>query len=82
LVVLKRRGHSRADLHQLRQGFRALFLGTGEFRDRLDAVAAKYAAVPLVRKVIDFLREGGSRSPMMPPLGRGGERPEASAMNE
>jgi UDP-N-acetylglucosamine acyltransferase len=82
LVGLKRRGYSRADLHQLRQGFQALFLGTGDFRDRLEAVAAKYAAAPLVRKVIDFLREGGSRSPMMPPRGRGGGQAESPAMHE
>jgi len=82
MVGLKRRGHSRADLHQLRQGFRALFLGAGEFRDRVEAVAAKYVAAPLVRKIIDFLREGGSRSPMMPPRSREGGHPEAAAMHE
>jgi UDP-N-acetylglucosamine acyltransferase len=81
-VGLTRRGHSRADLHLLRQGFRALFLETGEFRDRLEAAAAKYAAVPLVRKIIDFLRAGGARPPMMPPRGRGSARVEAAAMHE
>ncbi|MBO0711171.1 MAG: acyl-ACP--UDP-N-acetylglucosamine O-acyltransferase [Acetobacteraceae bacterium] len=74
LVGLKRRGHTRADLHQLRHCFRALFLGAGEFRDRLEAVAAKYDSVPLVSKIIAFLRAGGSRPPMMPPRARGGER--------
>ncbi len=81
-VGLKRHGHSRADLHQLRQGFRALFLGTGEFRDRIATVAAAYAAVPLVGKIIDFLRDGGSRPPMMPPRGRGADRMQAAAMHE
>jgi len=82
MVGLKRHGHSRSELHQLRQAFRALFLGAGEFRDRLEAVAAKYAAAPLVGKIIDFLRAGGSRPPMMPPPDRGGEVPEAAAMHE
>jgi UDP-N-acetylglucosamine acyltransferase len=82
MVGLKRCGHSRAELHQLRQGFRALFLGEGEFRDRLEAVAATYAAVPLIGKIVDFLRAGGSRSPMMPPRRREAERQEAAAMHE
>jgi len=70
------------DIHRLRQCYRTLFLGAGEFRDRLAAVAAEHAADPLVGKIIDFLRAGGSRPPMMPPRDRGGERAEASAMNE
>jgi UDP-N-acetylglucosamine acyltransferase len=81
-VGLTRRGHSRAELHLLRQGFRALFLGAGEFRDRLEAAAARYADVPLVRKIIDFLRAGGARPPMMPPRRRDSARPEAAAMHD
>jgi UDP-N-acetylglucosamine acyltransferase len=82
VVGLKRSGHGRADLHRLRQSYRALFLGAGEFRDRLAAVAAEHGADPLVGKIVDFLRAGGSRPPMMPPRLRGGDRPEAAAMNE
>jgi UDP-N-acetylglucosamine acyltransferase len=82
MVGVKRRGHGRADMHRLRQCYRALFLGSGEFRDRLAAVAADYGADPLVGKIIDFLRAGGSRPPMMPPRVRGGHRLEAAAMQE
>jgi UDP-N-acetylglucosamine acyltransferase len=82
MVGLKRSGHGRADLQRLRQSYRALFLGAGEFRDRLAAVAAEHGADPLVGKIIDFLRAGGSRPPMMPPRLRGGDRPVAAAMNE
>jgi UDP-N-acetylglucosamine acyltransferase len=82
VVGLKRRGHGRADLHRLRQCYRALFLGGGEFRDRLAAVAAEHGADPLVGKIIAFLRAGGSRPPRMPPRARAGDRPEAAAMNE
>jgi len=82
VVGLKRRGHGRADLHRLRQCYRALFLGGGEFRDRLAAVAAEHGTDPLVGKIVDFLRAGGSRPPMMPPRVRGGDRPEAAAMHE
>jgi UDP-N-acetylglucosamine acyltransferase len=82
VVGLKRRGHSRADLHRLRQCYRALFLGAGEFRDRLAAVAADHGADPLVGKIVDFLRSGGSRPPMMPPRVHGSDRLEAAAMHE
>jgi UDP-N-acetylglucosamine acyltransferase len=82
VVGLKRRGHGRADLHRLRQCYRALFLGGGEFRDRLATVAAEHGTDPLVGKIVDFLRAGGSRPPMMPPRVRGGDRPEAAAMHE
>jgi UDP-N-acetylglucosamine acyltransferase len=82
MVGLKRRGHGRADIHRLRQCYRALFLGAGEFRDRLAAVAAEHAADPLAGKIIDFLRAGGSRPPMMPRRARGGDRAEESAMHE
>ncbi len=82
VVGLKRRGHGRADLHRLRQCYRALFLGGGEFRDRLAAVAAEHGADPLVGKIVAFLRAGGSRPPMMPPRALGGDRLEAAAMNE
>jgi UDP-N-acetylglucosamine acyltransferase len=82
MVGLKRRGVGRADLQRLRQCFRALFLGGGEFRDRLAAVAAEHGADPLVGKIVGFLRAGGSRPPMMPPRVRGGDRLEAAAMHE
>jgi UDP-N-acetylglucosamine acyltransferase len=82
VVGLKRRGHGRADLHRLRQCYRALFLGAGEFRERLVAVAADHGADPLVGKIVDFLHAGGSRPPMMPPRVNGGDRLGAVAMHE
>jgi UDP-N-acetylglucosamine acyltransferase len=82
MVGLKRRGVGRADLHRLRQCYRALFLGGGEFRDRLAAVAAEHGADPLIGKIVAFLRAGGSRPPMMPPRTQGGDRLEAAATHE
>lgn len=61
VVGLKRRGVARADMHRLRQAYRAMFFGAGTFRDRLETVAGEFAADSLVSKVIEFIRAGGSR---------------------
>lgn len=82
IVGLKRRGAERTDIHRLRQCYRALFFGEGEFRERLAAAAASYGADPLCAKIISFLRASGARPPMMPPRRDAGERMEASAMHE
>src|SRR5215472_15744938 len=52
IVGLKRRVIERADMHRLRQCYRALFFGAGEFRERLAAAAAEYGADPLVGKLV------------------------------
>jgi UDP-N-acetylglucosamine acyltransferase len=61
VVGMKRRGVARTDMHRLRQAYRALFFGTGTFRERLEAVAGEFATDNLVIKVIEFIRAGGSR---------------------
>jgi UDP-N-acetylglucosamine acyltransferase len=61
VVGLKRRGVARADVHRLRQAYRALFFGPGTFRERLEIVAGEFATDCLVAKVIEFIRDGGSR---------------------
>jgi len=81
IVGLKRGGIERADMHRLRQCYRALFFGAGEFRERLAAAAAEYGADPLVGKLVAFLRAGGSRPLMMPSRRGAGERLEAPAMD-
>jgi UDP-N-acetylglucosamine acyltransferase len=70
VVGLRRRGASRADLHRLRQAYRALFRGEGVFSERVDKVAAAFADDPLVQKVIAFMRAGGKR-PLMHPAEKG-----------
>jgi len=58
VVGMRRRGFSKADIHQLRAAYRLLFLSDGEFRTRLDRVAAEYGTLPLVAKMVDFIRAG------------------------
>lgn len=58
VVGLRRRGHGKADILKLRQAYRDLFLGDGEFRDRLARAEAAYASDPLVGSVLAFIRAG------------------------
>jgi UDP-N-acetylglucosamine acyltransferase len=55
---MRRRGLAKADIHRIRVAYQTLFFGDGEFRARLDQVAATYADDPLVGKVVDFIRAG------------------------
>ena len=64
VIGMRRRGYSRADIHGLRQAYRALFLVRGHFKERVDAVERNFADDPVVTKVIAFIRAGGSR-PLM-----------------
>jgi UDP-N-acetylglucosamine acyltransferase len=55
---MRRRGATKAEIHRVRSSYQALFFGEGEFRDRLEKVAAEYGADPLVGKIIEFIRAG------------------------
>lgn len=74
VIGMRRRGYSRADIHGLRQAYRALFLVRGHFKERVDAVELNFADDPVVTKVIAFIRAGNSR-PLMKAskTGRAGE---------
>jgi UDP-N-acetylglucosamine acyltransferase len=58
VIGMRRRGASKADIQRMRAAYQALFFGEGQFRARLDQVAAEYGDDPLVGKVIDFIRTG------------------------
>jgi UDP-N-acetylglucosamine acyltransferase len=64
IVGLRRRGVSRTDMHRLRSAYRMLFFGEGQFAERVEAVSRKFTGDPIVGKIIDFIRDGGSR-PLM-----------------
>jgi UDP-N-acetylglucosamine acyltransferase len=55
---MRRSGLSKADIHRVRDAYQALFFGAGEFRARVEQVAADFAGQPLVMKIIDFIRAG------------------------
>ena len=58
VVGMRRRGLSKADIHGVRDAYRALFFGEGEFRDRVEKVAAEFTDNSQVAKIIAFIREG------------------------
>lgn len=66
LIGLKRRGHSRESIHELRRAYRLLFGPDGTLQARVEAVDAAYGTHPQVREILDFIRAGGDRSVMTP----------------
>ena len=65
---LERRGMTRAQMHRLRRAYRALFLGDGIFADRIETIAREFADDTSVAKIVAFIRAGGKRPLMQPPL--------------
>ncbi len=58
VVGMRRRGLTKTDILHVRAAYEALFFGDGEFRARIERVAADYASDPQVCKMIDFIRAG------------------------
>jgi UDP-N-acetylglucosamine acyltransferase len=68
VVGMRRRGLAKADIHRVRAAYQALFFGDGEFRARLDRVAADHGSDAQVAKMIDFIRAG--KRPLTMPIKR------------
>ena len=58
VVGMRRRGLSKAQVHSVREAYQVLFFGEGDFRARLDKVAADYAGEELVTRIVEFVRSG------------------------
>jgi len=58
VVGMRRRGLTKTDIHKMRAAYRALFFGDGDFRARLDRVAAEYGDDAQVSTMVDFIRAG------------------------
>ena len=66
LIGLKRRGFTREQIHELRRAYRLLFANEGTLAERVEDVAAEFAAHPLIHEILDFIREGGDKAICMP----------------
>ena len=71
VIGMKRRGHSREEIHRARKAYLALFEGTGPFEERVKSVAAEFANDALVGKIMAFIQASGSR-PIMKTASSGG----------
>lgn len=61
MVGLKRRGYDKAQLHEIRSAYKAVFTGDGLFKDRLAAAALAFKDKPLAMEIIDFALAAGGR---------------------
>jgi UDP-N-acetylglucosamine acyltransferase len=56
VIGMQRRGFSKADIHRLRQAYRAAFFGPGTFHERVEALAAAQGGDALVGRMVEFIR--------------------------
>jgi UDP-N-acetylglucosamine acyltransferase len=61
IVGLKRRGFDRPTIHALRAAYQEIFGSERTLAERLEDVATKFASVPAVMQIVDFIRSGGDR---------------------
>ncbi|MFQ5562749.1 MAG: acyl-ACP--UDP-N-acetylglucosamine O-acyltransferase [Parvularculaceae bacterium] len=66
IVGMKRRGVSRAAIHDLRAAYRLLFAEEGTFQERLEDAAKLFGEREEVMRIVNFIGEGASR-PLMTP---------------
>ena len=65
VIGMRRRKLTRADLHDVRRAYNALFKTSGQFTERIESVAKEFAGVGLVTQIVDFLRAAGKRPILM-----------------
>jgi UDP-N-acetylglucosamine acyltransferase len=75
VVGMKRRKHSREEIHSLRRAYRSLFFGAGALANRVDTVAAEFSDDANVQKIVAFIRAGGKRRLTLPRAGGGDGEP-------
>jgi UDP-N-acetylglucosamine acyltransferase len=65
VVGMRRRKLTRSDLQTVRQAYAMLFQGEGRFPDRVSAARERFADVPLVLQILDFVQASGKRPILM-----------------
>ena len=75
VVGMRRHGVSKADIHRVRAAYQALFFGEGEFRARVEKVAAECGGEPLVGRIIEFIRS--AKRPLTMAIKRSGADEDA-----
>lgn len=70
VIGMKRSGMPRTEILALRKAYRMMFDRARPVSENLDIVAAEFADSAVVRDVIEFFRDRGTRPYVVPPLGR------------
>jgi UDP-N-acetylglucosamine acyltransferase len=73
VIGLQRRGFSRADVHDMRRAYRALFADEGTLAERVEDVAIEFKDHPIILEIVEFIRVGGKRSICTPRNGASAE---------
>jgi UDP-N-acetylglucosamine acyltransferase len=72
IIGMQRRGYGREDIQALRAAYQLLFAETGTLSERVEQISERYAAVPAVMAVVDFIRTDSNRAICQPKSGNGG----------
>jgi UDP-N-acetylglucosamine acyltransferase len=72
IVGLTRHGFSREAIHRLRRAYRTLFGPEGTLKERLADVEEEFSDDENIRRIVDFIREGGERA-ICTPRARGAD---------
>ncbi|MBN9018932.1 MAG: acyl-ACP--UDP-N-acetylglucosamine O-acyltransferase [Rhizobiales bacterium] len=73
IIGMKRRGFGRPAIHALRAAYRDLFFTEGQFAERVERVAERYADDENVMHIVTFIRERGKRRITMPHAASGAD---------
>jgi UDP-N-acetylglucosamine acyltransferase len=66
VVGLKRRGFSRVQIHEMRAAYRMLFAEEGTLQERIEDVLERFANIPEVMEIIDFVKTDSNRPICLP----------------
>jgi UDP-N-acetylglucosamine acyltransferase len=66
IIGMKRRGIARPAIQAMRAAYRDLFFGAGQFAERVEIVAERYADESHVMHIVEFIRQRGKRRITMP----------------
>jgi UDP-N-acetylglucosamine acyltransferase len=66
IVGLKRRGFSRAQIHEMRSAYRMLFSNEGTMQERIEDVLERFSGIPEAIEIIEFVRAESSRPICLP----------------
>lgn len=69
LIGMKRSGMSRAELTVMREAYDLIFAEDGLLADNVRIAGERYAGVPVVAEIVDFLSTRGKRQFVLPPRG-------------